>query len=306
MSEPKLRPYLPDDATALEALLSELEAPYGLEALLAGADGTPDPGWLICQEGVALGAATLSARDMAPGVCALRVAVHPRRRGQGLGRALARAALTHPAAQHLTLEIAVPDDRPGLLAWAGRHGFAPVGHRIRSELELRADLEAVVLPADVRVTTLAQALQEASDPETVWDALHVLLAELASQIPDEAGRRFTPQDVQLWARGAPDLDPHSTVLAYDGARLVGLVLMRAETPRLRHIGMTGVTQEWRGRGLARVLKLEAARASHAQGATHLRTDNDASNTAILRLNRSLGYRSLGGLWRLRRPPVNDR
>jgi GNAT superfamily N-acetyltransferase len=54
--------------------------------------------------------------------------------------------------------------------------------------------------------------------------------------------------------------------------------------------MTGVAREWRGRGLARWLKLHTIRWALERGAPELRTFNDAVNDAILGLNRSLGFR----------------
>jgi RimJ/RimL family protein N-acetyltransferase len=62
-----------------------------------------------------------------------------------------------------------------------------------------------------------------------------------------------------------------------------------------------VDQAWRGRGLARALKLRAARELAASGIRRLETDVDDSNAPMLAVNDALGYVVEAGHWRLIKP-----
>ena len=50
-----------------------------------------------------------------------------------------------------------------------------------------------------------------------------------------------------------------------------------------------VVPEFRRRGIARVLKLQALQYLHDRGTVSVTTRNDPRNTAVLRLNRGLGF-----------------
>ena len=61
---------------------------------------------------------------------------------------------------------------------------------------------------------------------------------------------------------------------------------------------TGVLPEYRGRGLATVLKLHAIRLARKLGARYIRTSNDSQNAPMLAVNRKLGYKPEPGFYQL--------
>lgn len=80
-------------------------------------------------------------------------------------------------------------------------------------------------------------------------------------------------------------------LAADGRNWVGLVNLQLREGGAAEFGVTVVERAYRGRGIARALKLVALAYAHGRGITHLATRNDPRNEAIVRLNCSLGFRT---------------
>ena len=234
-----------------------------------------------------------------PGRIRIRVLVAPARRGLGIGGALYDTLLgqaLEAGATELFTEAA--DDDAAARRFLARRGFAAYHRRIESRLAL-ADIE----PA--KVARGIEALTDAFFPHGVRIATY---RQLLLAVPD-AARRLYDLDALLWAdvpfglTGAvptfeeyqvqeladPDFLPQATFVALDGHRWIGLgALMNG--PGFLLNSMTGVAREWRGRGLARWLKLHTIRWALERGAPELRTFNDAVNDAILGLNRSLGFR----------------
>lgn len=74
-------------------------------------------------------------------------------------------------------------------------------------------------------------------------------------------------------------------------RIVGVTAVRETAdPRVCHIDYTGVLRPWRGRGLARALKLHAAHHLAALGVRTAHTEVEASNAPMVAVNSALGYR----------------
>jgi GNAT superfamily N-acetyltransferase len=82
-------------------------------------------------------------------------------------------------------------------------------------------------------------------------------------------------------------------VAVDGERMVGLSFLDFEDS-LVHTGYTGVLRDYRGRGIARALKLETLVQAAELGVEAVETDNDSENAPILHLNAELGYDEIMG------------
>ena len=82
-------------------------------------------------------------------------------------------------------------------------------------------------------------------------------------------------------------------VASDGERLVGFSFLEFQQ-NLVHTGYTGVLREYRGRGIARALKLETLVQAADLGVEAVETDNDFENAPILHLNADLGYDEVMG------------
>jgi mycothiol synthase len=234
-----------------------------------------------------------------PGRIRIRVLVAPALRGRGIGGALYDTLLgraREAGATELVTEAA--DDDAAAKRFLARRGFAEYHRRIESRLAL-----AEVDPT--RIARGIEALTDAFFPDGVRIATY---RQLLLAVPD-AARRLYDLDAQLWADvpfgltgtvptfeeyqvlelADPDFLPQATFVALDGDRWIGLGALMAG-PGFLVNSMTGVAREWRGRGLARWLKLHTIRWALERGAPELRTFNDAINDAILGLNQSLGFR----------------
>ena len=139
----------------------------------------------------------------------------------------------------------------------------------------------------MRIATYRQLLLAVPDAA---HRLYDLDAELWADVPfGLTGSVPTFEQYQALELADPDFLPQATFVALDGHRWIGLgALMNG--PGFLLNSMTGVARKWRGRGLARWLKLHTIRWALEHGASELRTFNDAVNDAILGLNRSLGFR----------------
>lgn len=80
------------------------------------------------------------------------------------------------------------------------------------------------------------------------------------------------------------------VLALDGDAWVGLSsLRRTETPGRSSFGLTAVQPAYRGRGIARTLKMHALHLASARGDHTVTTEVHPLNTAMVRVNAHLGF-----------------
>jgi len=235
-----------------------------------------------------------------PGRIRVRVLVAPAHRGHGIGGALYESLFARAlaaGATELVTEAAGDDARAG--RFLARRGFAEYHRRIESRLAL-ADVDPARIargiealtdaffPSGVRIATYRQMLLAAPDAAR---RLYELDALLWADVPfGLTGSVPTFEQYQAQELADPDFLPQATFVALDGDRWIGLgALMSGRGFLLNSI--TGVVREWRGRGLARWLKLHTIRWALERRAPEMRTFNDAVNEAILGLNQSLGFRA---------------
>jgi RimJ/RimL family protein N-acetyltransferase len=94
---------------------------------------------------------------------------------------------------------------------------------------------------------------------------------------------------------APDRPPDRFWIALDGDRPVAMSFLKF--PPVRGNVWTGYTctdSEYRGRGLARAIKLQTLAQAVELGVPLVGTDNDSQNAPILHINETLGYRQRPG------------
>ena len=233
-----------------------------------------------------------------PGRLRIRVLVDPAHRRRGAGRALYDAlferALEAGATELVTEARADEGDAHRFLLC---RGFVEYHRRIESRLQLAAVDPAAVaraidahtdafLASGVRIATYRQLqLAYADAPRRLYDLDSLLWVDVPFGL---SGSVPTFEEYQVMELSDPDFLPAATFVALDGDRWIGLgSLMNGPGFLLNSI--TGVVREWRGRGLARWLKLHTLRYALERGAVEIRTFNDAVNDAILALNRSFGF-----------------
>ncbi|GGR14618.1 GNAT family N-acetyltransferase [Deinococcus ruber] len=301
-----LRPYDPARDAADFLRLQNLASGHGvsLEAFLKAEASWPahhiQQRAVSEQGGAVVGTVGLRSFDyVPPNWLLLTLAVDPAARRQGLGSELERWATAQATELRLDgLAANVLDTDPASRAWAERRGFALHAHRFASELDLTKPYPAAELPPTLRLRDMTNAT------EAEWNSLEALYGDLLTHTPDLAGQpRWTPEALRLALRDSPRLRPEWLLLALDE---------RGETVGLCHGApiSTGIYNEFtavlpgaRGKGLARILKLELIRRAQVAGVQRMRTNNHASNAPMLRVNAALGFKALAGSWELRRALV---
>ena len=88
---------------------------------------------------------------------------------------------------------------------------------------------------------------------------------------------------------APGARREAIFVALEGGTVVGIssILLRADGDA--EVGITGVLESHRRRGIARVLKLMVSRYAVEHRIPRIHTDNNAVNAGMLALNRALGF-----------------
>jgi GNAT superfamily N-acetyltransferase len=186
------------------------------------------------------------------------------------------------------------DDRS--LGFAERRGFVHSGDSIRfSMLEVsQARLDGYEGLADrlgaegIRVTTLA----EIGDADDTLRRLHQVSMVTAR---DEPGPESFGQPYEEWRHAlatVTGVSPGSIWVALHGDEIIGLsMLRRVDEDNAFHFAM-GVLREYRGRGVARLIKVRQVEWARENGVRFLHTGNSAANPRMYDINVRLGYKPL--------------
>jgi mycothiol synthase len=270
----------PDESMYRITVEDEAGRVVGLANISAGGI-TPHP------DGAQSGGVSVARGDRGKGIgSALLETIEEKARRREAPRLLAGASAAHPDA----------------LAWAAKRGFREIGRRIEAYVELgtfnpspfatRLDevrrsgimLRTIAAALEGRDRSgrdeFARALYEAESP--MWEDI-----PYATPTPHWSYERFH----QLMFESGQLLEDTS-IVAYDGERIVGLT---TTVKRQAHDGstwLTGSAREYRSRGLATAMKVEALTRAKAKGLRALLTTNDEPNTAMRGINAKLGYQML--------------
>lgn len=181
-------------------------------------------------------------------------------------------------------------------------GYIEAGRQRYWELDLRRHRERLLALAKeaidraeeqgLRLSTLAEGRP---GPE-LDDELHALYEETRQDMPSGVPwLGLSPQLFREWLN-----DPHKRrdrfwIARAEGA-LAGMSVLAypAAEGAMVSTAWTGIARSFRGRGLARPLKLATLAQAIELGVTRVRTDNDSTNAPILHLNEALGYVEVPG------------
>jgi len=209
-------------------------------------------------------------------------------RRHGAGSAIYEAISAWAAERGLSvLEVAVLDNDPESLAFAGRRGFVEERREVGVVLHL-AEIEppAVEPPDGIEIVTWAER------PELAR-GMYEVAVEAEPDIPGFEDDEIEPFDDWLAhdMQGSGDR-PEATFVALAGQEVIGYAkfsLTQAQ-PTIAHHDLSAVKRAWRGRGVARALKAAQINWALASGYTELHTRNEERNEPIRRLNARFGYR----------------
>jgi GNAT superfamily N-acetyltransferase len=242
---------------------------------------------------------------MPSGLFWAHVVVAPNARGRAVGARLYQVALEF-ARRHgaTTIRGAVRDDFPISLAFTERLGFRVDRHIFESTLDLATFDErpfvAAVEAAGSRGIRFFSLAEVGDGPET-RQRLYDLDRTVAADIPGGSEAAIRPFEVFVRkVIESPGYLADGQLVAADGDAWVGLAAVERipNANNAMYNGLTGVLPAYRGRGVARALKLLAIRAARRHGAAYLRTNNDSENAPMLAINRKLGYHAEPGYFRM--------
>jgi len=231
-----------------------------------------------------------------PDMGLLAIAVDPARRREGIGAALLEAADAHLTGLGIRTARASSLDEPAARALATRGGFEERSASSVSAVDPRT-IEPLPLGDGVELVPFAAI----DDPRPIFE----LDLETSADIPNE---EYDSVSFEEW-RGeywdTPMVDQDASLAVYVDGELAGLTMIRVDAPSGRaENNLCGVRRQFRGRGLATLLKSHSLRLAAELGATVALTQNDETNAPMLTVNTRLGYRPFARRveWERVRPP----
>jgi GNAT superfamily N-acetyltransferase len=210
--------------------------------------------------------------------------VDPAFRHRGIGGELYALGLEHVRELGVSRAAAAFEESQSGVSFATARGWH----------EARAEALSAVDP-----TTISEAPDPALDlrPARELDAreLHAVDEAATRDIPAlEPVRTIRYDEWRAFVWDDPLLTKDGSFGVVVDGKVVALSLILASPEAGRAFSMfTGTLRPYRGRGLARAVKLASIRWAAANGITQLMTTNDETNAAMLAVNARLGYRPAG-------------
>ncbi|WP_213371764.1 GNAT family N-acetyltransferase [Mesobacillus boroniphilus] len=219
--------------------------------------------------------------------------VHPDFRGKGIGeRILAHLENWANEQQASVLSSIVMDWIDDSLPFVQKRGFSVDAHVFDLELDVNqfnyakyANIVERVAKSGIQFTTLADLTGEDSESK-----LYELCVETSK---DNPGQYSSLPPFEQWRKEfLPEDNSRKqwVFLAVDGERFVGLTqLFSTEDDAVFYTNYTGVQKDYRGRGIAKALKLLSIDTAIKSGAHTMTTDSEEQNAPMQHINRSFGY-----------------
>jgi len=129
-----------------------------------------------------------------------------------------------------------------------------------------------------------------TDPNR-WKKLKRMSDEAELDVPTTVPHVLVDMDEWMKWFDSPAIRQDRMWIAREGDDIVGI--SQLAYPPVRGVVVTdwtGTARNVRGRGVARALKCETLMQAIALGVDRVRTDNDSTNTPILHINETMGYR----------------
>ena len=131
--------------------------------------------------------------------------------------------------------------------------------------------------------------------EATWRELYALTAETIPDIPSSFPESIPTFEEWRSKMSEPGVHVERIWTAWSGDTLAAFSYLLFPPAGDVWTGYTATRREFRGRGLARAVKLETIGQAIEIGIDSINTNNDLENAAILRINSSLGYQASPGL-----------
>src|SRR3954471_6523257 len=245
--------------------------------------------WAAEDGGRLVGWATAAIEDQSaecPGF--LQVSVAPESRKAGLGSALFERCEAHLAHVGVAtvMSFTTSEEAPQRLATA--HGFRHTSTTRISGVDPRT-VEPGTAPPGVALRPLSGL-----EPRKVYE----LDAQAMLDVPGEIA--MDNVEFEQWLEDYwrdPDTDLDASVAAVIDHTPVAFSHLRIDAGGRAITEMTGTLRDYRGRGLAQLVKSATLVNAAKRGVELVFTENDETNGSMLRVNEKLGYRPIGSTLR---------
>ena len=187
---------------------------------------------------------------------------------------------------------------PFAVEFAHKRGYREIGRRIMSYRELdsyeperwKDALERVARAGIVfRTFTQLTAGKDANEQERFWRTLWDAERPMWDDIPFSTPTPHWPyEQFKKMAVENPQIVRDLSLVAFHGDTIAGYTLT-GRSEQDGHTYMTGVAREFRGKGIAMALKVDALARAKAAGLRAMKTTNDEPNKAMRGVNIKLGY-----------------
>jgi mycothiol synthase len=233
-------------------------------------------------------------------------------RGKGIGSALLAVIIDEAVRRKAPRFLAGSSDaHPDSLAWAAKRGFREIGRRIEAYVEL-ASFDPVSFSATIdkvrrsgiAFRTIEEILEgrDGESRERFIRALHDAEKPMWEDIPWATPTPHWPLErFRQMGFESGQMIADTSVVAYDGETIAALTTTGKRESLDGYTWMTGVGRDYRGRGLATAIKVEALSRAKAKGLRAMLTTNDEPNKAMREINAKLGYKTLPAYVQLEKP-----
>jgi len=233
-------------------------------------------------------------------------------RGKGIGSALLAVVIDEAVRRKAPRFLAgASDGHPDALAWAAKRGFREIGRRIESYVELATFDPAPfssrideVRRSGIVLRTIDEIIDggDGESRERFIRELHTAEKPMWEDIPWATPTPHWPfERFRQMAFESGQMIADASVIAYDGETIAALTTTGKRESRDGYTWMTGVGRDYRGRGLAIAIKVEALLRARAKGLRAMLTTNDEPNKAMRQINAKLGYQVLPAHVQLEKP-----
>ena len=228
--------------------------------------------------------------------------VHPDFRVQGIGDKLLlhieEWAKKHGAS---VLTSIVMDWIKESLSFVTKRGFLIDAHIFELELDVakfdefyNKDFMNQVKESGIQFTTLAEIQDKESEKK-----LYKLYVETAKDNPGQYGE-VAP--FEQWRKEFSLADSSRAdwiFIALDGEDYIGVSqLFKTDEDGVVYTNFTGVKKDYRGRGIAKALKIIGIHAAKQEGVVTITTDSEENNRPMQHINKSLGFVPGNGHYRI--------
>lgn len=245
---------------------------------------------LAYRDGELAGSGVAGRGDTASGFALPRVLPEHRRRGVG-------SALLRVLAEHVET-LGLPDvgghaDDEAAVAFGRHFGFEEEGREVEQVRAVGPDEPWPMGPEGLSLITLAER------PELLDRLYHELALDAFEDMPTPRKVRITPAEWESeWVTW-----PEATFAALADGEVVGMacLLRDVDQPERAENGLTTVRRDFRGRGLARLLKETTIAWASERGVREIYTWTQTGNENMRAVNEKLGYVTRTVSISLRRP-----